>query len=93
MSVHVIHGAKPGPVLFVSAAIHGDEVIGVEIMRRLLRAEALEDMVGTLLAVPIVNTFGFLNHARATCPTGAISTGCFRGCLRAQWPRVWRIFS
>ena len=36
LSVHVVHGRKPGPVLFVSAAIHGDEVIGVEIVRRLL---------------------------------------------------------
>lgn len=64
LSVHVIHGRKPGPVLFVSAAIHGDEVIGVEIVRRLLRAGALKTMAGTLLAVPIVNTFGFLNHSR-----------------------------
>ena len=64
LSVHVIHGRRPGPVLFVSAAIHGDEVIGVEIVRRLLRAEGLDGMAGTLLAVPIVNTFGFLNHSR-----------------------------
>ena len=64
LSVHVIHGRRPGPVLFVSAAIHGDEVIGVEIVRRLLRAEGLDDLAGTLLAVPIVNTFGFLNHSR-----------------------------
>ncbi len=64
LSVEVIHGKKPGPVLFVSAAIHGDEVIGVEIVRRLLRAEGLDELCGTLLAVPIVNTFGFLNHSR-----------------------------
>ncbi len=64
MSVHVVHGKKPGPVMFVSAAIHGDEVIGVEIVRRLLRAPNLDRMAGTLLAIPIVNTFGFLNHSR-----------------------------
>ena len=64
LSVQVIHGRRSGPVLFVSAAIHGDEVIGVEIVRRLLRADALRTMAGTLLAVPIVNTFGFLNHSR-----------------------------
>ena len=64
LSVHVAHGRKPGPVMFVSAAIHGDEVIGVEIVRRLLNAKALTPMAGTLLAVPIVNTFGFLNHSR-----------------------------
>ena len=64
LSVHVIHGRRPGPVLFVSAAVHGDEVIGVEIVRRLLRAAPLRGMGGTLLAVPIVNSFGFLNQSR-----------------------------
>ena len=64
MSVHVVHGRNPGPVMFVSAAIHGDEVIGVEIVRRLLKSPALDRLSGTLLAVPIVNTFGFLNHSR-----------------------------
>ena len=64
MSVHVVHGRRPGPRLFVSAAIHGDEVIGVEIARRLLRAPQLDDLRGTLLVVPIVNSFGFLNHDR-----------------------------
>lgn len=64
MSVHVVHGKKPGPVMFVSAAIHGDEVIGVEIVRRLLRVPNLDRLAGTLLAVPIVNTFGFLNQSR-----------------------------
>lgn len=64
MSVHVIHGRRPGPVVFVSAAVHGDEVIGVEIARRLLRASSLDSLKGTLLVVPIVNAFGFLNHSR-----------------------------
>ncbi len=64
MSVHVVHGRRPGPTLFVSAAIHGDEVIGVEIVRRLLRSASLDTMRGTLLAIPIVNAFGFMNHSR-----------------------------
>jgi uncharacterized protein len=64
MSVQVVHGRTPGPTMFVSAAVHGDEVIGVEIVRRLLRSPALSDLSGTLLAVPIVNAFGFMNHSR-----------------------------
>ncbi|MHA7777625.1 succinylglutamate desuccinylase/aspartoacylase family protein [Roseibium sp. M-1] len=69
MSVHVLHGAKPGPVMFVSAAVHGDEVIGVEIARRVLKAPQLEaqelgKLKGTLMVIPIVNAFGFLNHSR-----------------------------
>ena len=42
MSVHCVHGPRPGPTLFVSAAVHGDEVMGVEIARRLLRAPQLD---------------------------------------------------
>ncbi|TYB89198.1 succinylglutamate desuccinylase/aspartoacylase family protein [Oceaniovalibus sp. ACAM 378] len=64
MSVHVVHGRRPGPVLFVSAAVHGDEVIGVEIARRLLRSPQLKSIAGTLMVIPIVNTFGFLNNSR-----------------------------
>ncbi|MFK7868307.1 MAG: succinylglutamate desuccinylase/aspartoacylase family protein [Roseobacter sp.] len=64
LQVLVHHGKRPGPVLFVSAAVHGDEIIGVEIVRRLLRAPQLERLSGTLLAIPVVNTFGFLGRSR-----------------------------
>lgn len=64
LSVQVHHGKRAGPVMFISAAVHGDEVIGVEIVRRLLRAPQLEFLRGTLLVVPVVNTFGFLNRSR-----------------------------
>jgi predicted deacylase len=64
LSIEVHHGKRPGPTMFVSAAVHGDEVIGVEIVRRLLRAPQLASLRGTLIVIPIVNTFGFLNHSR-----------------------------
>jgi predicted deacylase len=60
----VVHGAAPGPRLFVSAAIHGDEICGVEIIRRLLERPVLGKLAGTLIAVPVVNVYGFLNHDR-----------------------------
>jgi len=60
----VIHGRRAGPVAFVSAAEHGDEVIGVEICRRLLRAQQLDTLRGTLIVVPVVNAFGFLRGSR-----------------------------
>lgn len=64
MTVEVVHGHRPGPVLFVCAALHGDEINGVEIIRRLLRQRALEHVHGTLLAVPIVNLLGFMARSR-----------------------------
>ena len=62
--VHVITGKNPGPRLFISAAIHGDEINGVEIIRRLLKLPALKRLTGTLIAVPIVNVHGLINHSR-----------------------------
>ncbi len=64
MPVHVIRGKKTGPVLFVSAAIHGDEINGVEIIRRLLKLPALKRLKGSIIAVPIVNIQGLINHSR-----------------------------
>ena len=64
LPVHVLQGAKPGPVMFISGVVHGDEIQGVEIVRRILAALDLKKLSGTLLAVPIVNSFGFLNHSR-----------------------------
>lgn len=64
MPVRVIRGKRDGPTLFVSAAVHGDEINGVEIIRRLLRLQLLRRMRGTLIAVPMVNVFGFIQLSR-----------------------------
>lgn len=64
MRVHVLHGRRGGPTLFVSAAVHGDEINGVEIIRRLLLQPYLKKIKGTLLVVPIVNVFGFHGQSR-----------------------------
>ncbi len=64
LTVQVVHGREPGPVLLVCAAVHGDEINGVEVIRRLLRMTSLGKLRGTLVAVPVVNTFGFLNQTR-----------------------------
>ncbi len=60
----VVHGRQPGPRLFVSAAIHGDEINGVEIIRRLLVAPRLRRIRGVLIAIPVVNVYGFLQQTR-----------------------------
>lgn len=64
MPVHIIHGKEAGNVLLVSAAIHGDEIAGVEIIRRLLKSPSLKRIKGTLVAIPIVNVHGFINMSR-----------------------------
>ncbi len=64
MPVVVQRGEEDGPVLFVSAAIHGDEINGVDIVRRLLKDRRLAKIRGTLIAIPIVNVFGFNDKSR-----------------------------
>ena len=64
MPVHVVHGRREGPTLLVSAAVHGDEINGVEIIRRLLLQPQLQKLRGTLLVVPIVNVLGFHIQSR-----------------------------
>lgn len=62
--VEVVHGRKEGPVMLVCGGIHGDEINGVEIVRRVLRSKSINSLRGTLIAVPVVNVFGFLQQTR-----------------------------
>ncbi len=62
--VIALHGAEPGPTVWINAAIHGDEINGVEIVNRVLRGLDPKDMAGTLLAVPVVNLYGFMTGDR-----------------------------
>lgn len=64
LPVTVINGRKEGPRLWLSAAIHGDEINGVEIIRQVLQRIDPHQLMGTLIAVPIVNVFGFIEQSR-----------------------------
>ena len=64
MPVHVVHGKQPGPVLLVCAALHGDELNGVEIIRRLLGNKSISRIKGSLIAIPVVNVYGFVSKSR-----------------------------
>lgn len=64
LPVTIVHGINPGPRLWLSAAIHGDEINGVEIIRQVLEQVKPQQFNGTLIAVPVVNLFGFLEQSR-----------------------------
>lgn len=59
LPVIVVHGAHDGPTIWLSAAIHGDELCGVDIIRRVLEYLNAKSLCGTVIAVPIVNVHGF----------------------------------
>ncbi|RNI31534.1 succinylglutamate desuccinylase/aspartoacylase family protein [Rufibacter latericius] len=62
--IHVFRAEEPGPVLVLMAGMHGDEVNGVEVIRRMIRRKLLTPLRGTVLAIPILNIYGFLNFSR-----------------------------
>lgn len=64
LPITVVHGLRPGPRLWLSAAVHGDELNGVEIIGRVVEGLRTGDLSGTLVAVPIVNVFGFIGQSR-----------------------------
>ncbi|TLP37712.1 succinylglutamate desuccinylase/aspartoacylase family protein [Arcobacter arenosus] len=64
LRVNVIRGRRSGPTVFVSAAIHGDEINGIEIIRRLKKLNILKRLRGTLILVPVVNVYGLVTLSR-----------------------------
>jgi uncharacterized protein len=64
LPMRVIRGRKDGPIVFVSAAIHGDELNGIEIIRRIRKLSILNKLKGTLILVPVVNVYGIMNLSR-----------------------------
>lgn len=87
MSLAVVHGLRPGPVLWLSGVVHGDELNGIETIRQVLRLLRPRELAGTVLAVPIVNVFGFLNESRYLPDRRDLNRsfpGSARGSLTAQ---------
>ena len=64
LPVEVLCGSSPGPSIWLSGAVHGDEVIGVEVIRRVMEHLDPDDLAGDVISVPIVNVFGFINESR-----------------------------
>ena len=64
LPVRVVHGREPGPTVWVNAAIHGDEVMGIEVIRQAVATLSPRTLRGTLVAVPVVNVLGFMTGDR-----------------------------
>ena len=64
MPVFVAHGAEPGPILCITAGVHGDELNGVEVARRVVQRADPESMRGTVIALPAINAEGVRTGSR-----------------------------
>lgn len=64
MPIKVVHGKQAGPCVLVIAAVHGDELNGMEIVNRLLSLSMMKNLHGTLIAIPVFNVYGFITRSR-----------------------------
>ena len=93
LRVDVFHGTKPGPVMLLCAAIHGDELNGIEVCRQIINQTDPLRLHGTLIVVPIVNLFGFVQQSRYL-PDRRDLNRCFPGSERgALGSRMAFLFS
>ncbi|MFT5520787.1 MAG: putative deacylase [Enterobacterales bacterium] len=92
LPVYIIRAKKPGPTIFISAAVHGDELNGIEIIRRLINQKKLKITRGTVIAVPMVNVYGVVNLSRYM-PDRRDLNRCFPGSAKGSLAgRVAHIF-
>lgn len=84
IEAHVFRSEQPGPHLLVMAGIHGDEVNGVEIVRRALAGPLFRQLQqGAVIAIPLVNVYGFVNREREV-PDGKDINRSFPGSSRGS---------
>lgn len=62
--IYAYRGLEDGPVLALTAGMHGDEINGMEIVRRILDVGHNRVKGGTVICMPIINIYGFLNYSR-----------------------------
>ncbi|MBA3679871.1 MAG: succinylglutamate desuccinylase/aspartoacylase family protein [Bacteroidetes bacterium] len=77
--VHVIHSKNPGPSILLCAGMHGEETNGIEIIRKVISRDEVENLkCGTLVAIPVINVVSFLYGSR-DLPDGRDLNRCFPG--------------
>ncbi|GLS90297.1 deacylase [Psychromonas marina] len=92
LPVQIIRAKKDGPTIFISAAVHGDELNGIEIIRRLINKPNFKIIRGTVIAVPMVNVYGVVNQSRYM-PDRRDLNRCFPGSAKGSLAgRVAHIF-
>ena len=67
LRIHVFRSKKPGPTLMVLGGVHGDEINGIEIVRRMVESKMFHNLErGNVIAIPLLNVYGFINFSRDT---------------------------
>lgn len=64
LPVYVYRAKEDGPVLLLTGGLHGDEINGIEIIRRMISRDKIIPQRGTVIAIPLVNVYGFIQNVR-----------------------------
>ncbi len=84
LHVNVFRSKNPGPTLLVTGGVHGDEINGIEIIRTALERNYFDKLEkGTVIAIPLLNVYGFINFSRET-PDGKDVNRSFPGNLNGS---------
>ncbi len=84
LPIYVFRSKVSGPIVLLSGGLHGDEVDGVEIIRRLIKENTLVNLNrGTVIAIPVMNIYGFLNYSREV-PDGKDINRSFPGSIHGS---------
>ncbi len=65
IKAHIFRSKNPGPCILVVGGVHGDEINGIEIVRKAIEEDLFSDLErGSIIAIPLLNVFGFINFSR-----------------------------
>lgn len=89
---HIFRGKEPGPCILMLGGVHGDEVNGVEIVRRMITSTLFQDLnKGSIIAIPLLNVYGFINFSRELMDGKDVNRsfpGNFKGSLASRIART-----
>src|SRR5690554_834397 len=87
LPVRVIRSRQKGPVLLLTGGLHGDEINGIEIVRRMLAGKHAVPDIGTVIAIPLMNIYGFIQNVRGV-PDGKDINRSFPGAKRGSLAKI-----
>ena len=87
LPVHVYRAPEDGPVMLMTGGLHGDEINGIEIIRKMIANQQIVPKKGTVIAMPLVNIYGFIQSSRGM-PDGKDINRSFPGVKTGSLARM-----
>ena len=84
IAAHIFRSKNPGPCVLLLGGVHGDEINGIEVVRKALEEDVFSNLErGSVIAIPLLNVFGFINFSREV-PDGKDVNRSFPGSNRGS---------